>query len=405
MPFSKSAIGTIGAVLIVAAIAAAIFWFAARPDSASPEATSATPAPPVSKRHIVEYKVEAGDTWEKITKKFAIDWNLGLAILASSEGAHSLASIHEGNQIRFFYENAMAELDAIEYDIDDEELLLVSANGMGEFSAEIKEIVYDVNIAVKQGTIESFLYETALAQGIPESIVLDLAWIFSWDIDFASSIQKGDSFVVVYEERYRDGEKVKPGNILAARFVNSGNTFEAFYYTDPEGYSGYYNAGGRQLRRQFLRSPLDYTRITSGFSYNRFHPILQTFGTHRAIDYAAAAGTPVSATADGTVTYAGWSGGNGNYVGMKHANGYSTGYAHLSAFAKGIKYGAKIKQNQVIGFVGSTGLSTGPHLHYEMRKNGALINPLRLDLPPGDMMKEESLEGFWEKRDGLLEMY
>jgi len=234
---------------------------------------------------------------------------------------------------------------------------------------------------------------------------MELAGIFAWDVDFASSVQPQDSFKVVYEERYRDGKYVGPGKILTSKFINSGREVLAFYYVNPEGSTGYYNEEGRELRRQFLRSPLDYKRISSGFSYSRFHPVLNTFTTHRAIDYAAARGTPVSATADGQVTYAGWNGGNGNYVGIRHENGYSTGYAHLSDFAKGVTWGSWVKQNQVVGFVGSTGFSTGPHLHYEMRKNGALINPLRLDLPPGKMMASEYLDGFFVEKDKLLGVF
>jgi len=356
------------------------------------------------KYRVEEYMVEEGDTWEAIIRKLGVGWELGLSLLDASEDTHNLASIRAGNELRFLFDAETEELQSVEYDIDDENFLSLTKDEEDEFVGEEKEIVYKIVQVVKSGTIESSLYETAQQKGVPPGVILNLAWIFSWDIDFASSIQAGDSFSVVYEERYRDGEKVKAGNILAARFVNSGNEFYSFFYINPEEYESYYDTDGRELRRQFLRSPLDYKRITSGFSYNRFHPILNTFTTHRAIDYAAALGTSVSATAGGKITYVGWKGGNGKYVRIKHANGYSTGYAHLSLYAKGIKIGARVKQNQVIGFVGSTGLSTGPHLHYEMLKNGVFINPLRLDLPPGDMMKKEYLDEFSTKRDHFLKL-
>lgn len=358
----------------------------------------------IEKYDIVKYKVEAGDTWENIMKKLDLSWELGLKVYESSKSAHNLASLSIGNEFRFIFSQDGARLKVLEYDIDDEKILRIEGGEGFEFSAKEEPILYDIKLVTKRGVIEKSLFETAQEEEIPPAVILDMAWIFSWDIDFASSVQPSDSFSVLYEERYRDGQLAKPGKVLAVKFTNSGKDFYAVYYKNPEGRGSYYNQDGRELRRQFLRSPLDYKRITSGFSYSRFHPILNTFTTHRAIDYAADTGTPVSATAHGTVTYVGWKGGNGNFIEVKHANGYSSGYAHLSAYAKGIKIGAKVTQNQVIGFVGSTGLSTGPHLHYEMRKNGTLINPLSLDLPPGDIMKEEYREEFLRERESLLKL-
>ncbi len=396
--FRWSAVTIAIAVILLTAI-----WFFLHTDStpinSNQELSAAINASEIDKKFRTQkYTIQEGDTWESIVKKLDISWELGLSLLEASQGTHSLASIQAGNEVRFLFLGESDTLARLEYDINDEELLVIKGD-----IAEKKEITYDISQVTKQGIIESSLFETAQQEGIPASIIMELAGIFAWDVDFASSVQPQDSFTVVYEERYRSGEYAGSGKILTAKFINSGREVYAFYYKNPEGVAGYYNEEGRELSRQFLRSPLDYKRITSGFSYNRFHPILNTFTTHRAIDYSAAAGTPVSATADGQVNYAGWNGGNGNYVGIRHENGYSTGYAHLSAFAKGIKYGAWVKQNQVIGFVGSTGFSTGPHLHYEMRKNGALINPLRLDLPPGKMMKGEYLEEFLREKERLFD--
>lgn len=391
--------------LAIAVISLTAIWFFLHTDltfiNSNQELSDAINAPKVNKKFRTEkYIVQEGDTWESIVEKLDISWDLGLSLLEASQGTHSLASIHAGNEVRFLFSGESDTLARFEYDLNDEEFLNVENN-----IAEVREIAYDIKRVRKEGVIESSLFETAQAEGIPASITMELAGILAWDVDFTSSVQAGDSFMVVYEDRYRDGEYSGTGKILTAKFINSGREVYAFYYKNPEGADGYYNEEGRELRRQFLRSPLDYKRITSGFSYNRFHPILNTFTTHRAIDYSGAIGTPVSATADGEVSYAGWNGDSGNYVSIRHENGYSTGYAHLSAFAKGVKHGAWVKQNQVIGFVGSTGLSTGPHLHYEMRKNGALINPLRLDLPPGETMKEEYLEEFLRERDKLLNFF
>ena len=351
---------------------------------------------------IVEYKVEDGDAWGTIAEKVGIGAQLGEDLLAVSENVHSLASIRAENLFRFYFRHD--DLMRVEYDMDSEIILILEKDERGIFSARKEKIVYEINVITKRGSIENSLFETAIAEGISAGAILNMATIFGWDIDFTSSVQKGDSFVIAYEDRFRSGKYAGTGKILSAKFVNAGQEFYAFLYEDSEHIARYYNSEGRELKRQFLRSPLDYTRITSGFSYNRFHPILDTFTTHRAVDYAASSGTPVSATSDGTVNYVGWKGGNGMYVGIKHTNSYETGYAHLSAYAKGINIGAKVQQNQVIGFVGSTGLSTGPHLHYEIRKDGVLINPLRLDLPPGKMLNEEELIAFYNERDRLLDL-
>ena len=401
------------------------FWFFHSKDSTDHETQGTPPGVVREKNRQVVYIVTEGDTWEKIMEKLGVDWNLGLEYLTISENVHNLAFIHAGNEFRFLFDSGTDELAALEYDIDDKEFLIIEKKDSGEFGVDVREIVYDIKIVSARGVITSSLFETALEGGIPPGVIIEMATIFGWDIDFASSVYEGDSFTVVYEERFRaaregeprqgrDGElarlaeasakRVGPGKILTAQFINGGVEFATFYYEDPSGYTEYYNKDGREMRRQFLRSPLDYKRITSGFSYNRYHPILNAFTTHRAIDYAAAAGTPVSATAAGTVNYVGWKGGNGKYVGIRHANGYRTGYAHLSAYAKGVYVGAKVKQNQVVGFVGSTGLSTGPHLHYEMFKNGAFINPLRMDLPPGKPVEKEYFEDFLLKRDLLMKL-
>jgi len=397
----------IGSVVLFSLVASGIFLFL---DNDGKEIGGGDGSEEISadaeeeKLRLVEYTVEDGDTWEKIMEKIGVDWNLGLEFLTISENAHNLASIHAGNEFRFLFDSKTEILTSLEYDIDDEEFLIIEKKEGGEFGVDVREIVYDTKIVSGRGVIASSLFETAQEEGIPPGITLNMAIIFGWDIDFTSSVYKGDSFTVIYEERYRDGERVKPGKILTAHFVNGGKDFYTFYYEDPSGYAEYYNKDGREMRRQFLRSPLDYVRITSGFSYNRFHPILNTFTTHRAIDYAASSGTPVSATAAGTVNYVGWKGGNGKYVGVRHANGYRTGYAHLSSYAKGVYVGAKVKQNQILGFVGSTGLSTGPHLHYEMLKNGAFINPLRMDLPPGKPVEKEYFEDFYAERDRLTKL-
>jgi len=211
-----------------------------------------------------KYAVAKGDTWESIAKDFLLDWNIGLSLLEASNDVHSLAAIREGNEFRFLFDKITNELVGVEYDIDDESILALHKNGDEEFEAQEEEIRYEIKHVTKRGVIKQSLFETAHKEGIPSGVILNLAHIFAWDVDFASSVQPEDSFAVLYEERFREGERVKPGKILAARFTNAGRDVYAFFYEDPEGSEGYYNEEGRELRRQFLRSPLDYKRITSG---------------------------------------------------------------------------------------------------------------------------------------------
>jgi murein DD-endopeptidase MepM/ murein hydrolase activator NlpD len=352
------------------------------------------------------YAVEAGDTWGVISEKLELAPAIGTALLSASEGAHSLADLKAGNPIEIRFDKETNELIELRYDIGDEELLIVRRVKIDDqtttYAGTKEPIVYEITPRVKRGAIVSSLFETGLEVGLPEAVILDMAWIFSWDIDFNTAIRENDSFVVIYEERTRDGVSVKPGRVLAAQFINDSRSYYSFYYVDPDGDGEYRDEQGNELKRQFLKAPLDYRKISSGFTSNRFVEVLNYFGSHRAVDYAASSGTPVSATADGTVIYVGWKGDHGRHIEIRHSNGYVTGYSHLSAYAKGLANGKKIKQNEVIGFVGSSGLSTGPHLHYEMRKNGTLINPLSLDLPPGKPLTEAYQSDFEAKKQELL---
>jgi murein DD-endopeptidase MepM/ murein hydrolase activator NlpD len=233
------------------------------------------------------------------------------------------------------------------------------------------------------GEIETSLFAATDIAGVPEMIAVQLAEIFSSDVDFHRDLRRGDRFSVIYEALAADGEFVGFGRVLSAEFVNQGNVFRAVYFRDGQGRSGYYTPDGRNMRKAFLRSPIEFSRVTSGFSNSRFHPVLKTWRAHKGIDYGAPTGTRVRSTADGYVTFAGRKGGYGNVVTVRHPNGYTTLYAHLSAIAPSARVGRRVAQGEVVGSVGSTGLVTGPHLHYEFHVNGVHQNPMRLAMPPG----------------------
>lgn len=251
------------------------------------------------------------------------------------------------------------------------------------------------------GSISSSLYQSLLATGESPAITASYADIFSWEIDFFSDPQPGDSFTLLFEKRYINGRFVGYGTIWAARYHGQVGDFSAFRFTDPEGHTDYYNHAGQSLRRTFLRSPLSFSRISSHFG-NRRHPILKVRRMHHGLDYVAPAGTPVSCVADGRVISAGWAGGYGRLVEVSHSGGYTTRYGHLSRVGRGIRAGAAVSQGQIIGYVGTSGLSTGPHLHYEVQQHGRAINPRQLNPARAEPVKPAYAARFQAVRDSLL---
>ncbi|MFC3851301.1 M23 family metallopeptidase [Salinispirillum marinum] len=244
------------------------------------------------------------------------------------------------------------------------------------------------------GTIDDSLFLAARDAGLSDTMTMNLAQLFGWDVDFALDIRQGDEFTVIYEELYVDGEYFGEGRILAASFVNQGNEFHAIRYTDQRGVTEYYDAEGRSVRKAFLRTPLEFARISSHFNPNRRHPILNTIRAHRGTDYAAPTGTPIRAAGDGRVVEARYNGGYGNVVVLQHGQGIRTLYAHMSRFGNGVRSGVNVRQGQIIGYVGTTGASTGPHLHYEFLVNGVHVNPVTVRLPDAQPVHSESREDY-----------
>lgn len=244
-------------------------------------------------------------------------------------------------------------------------------------------IILDKRVVTVSGEILNSLFGALSHAGEKDQLAITFAEIFAWDIDFRHDLRAGDRFRVIVEKYYKDDAFIHYGNIQAAEYINRGEVHRAIYFKDPDGREDYFTPEGTSLRRSFLRSPLRFTRISSGYSHRRFHPILKRRMPHLGIDFAAPTGTPVRAVGDGVVTRRGWKRGNGNMVLIRHPNGYETMYNHLSRFGKNIRAGRRVKQKDVIGYVGSTGLSTGPHLDYRMKKHGRFINPLKEKFPLG----------------------
>jgi murein DD-endopeptidase MepM/ murein hydrolase activator NlpD len=276
---------------------------------------------------------------------------------------YSLEMAPEGQLLRFTYE------------IDTQHILEVERQEQ-TFVGRLTPITYEHKERVVHATIRASLYEALVAQGEDVRLAADLAEIFACDVDFYTDLHRGDTFRVVLEDRYRDGKRVGYRRILAAELSNQAHVFQAVYYPREGDTGTYYRPDGRSMRRMFLRSPLQYTRISSQFSPRRFHPILKRYRPHLGIDYAAPMGTPVRSVGDGVVTWIGSKGGNGKMVVIQHNHAYSTYYLHLLRFANDMQVDDRVTQGQIIGYVGSTGLSTGPHLDFRMTKNGRFLNPL-----------------------------
>lgn len=276
-------------------------------------------------------------------------------------------------------------------------------DGEGKLQYQLLERNADYRPRFASAVINNSLFLDGARAGVPEQILIELAGIYGWDIDFALDIRQGDSFSLIYEEVFLDGEKIGNGDILVARFNNRDREITAVRYEDNKGNASYYTPKGLSMRKEFLRNPIDFARISSRFNLRRKHPVLNKFRAHRGTDYAAARGTPIKAAGDGKVTFAGRKGGFGNCVIIQHGSRYQTLYAHLSKFGRKVRRGRSVKQGQIIGYVGSTGLATGPHLHYEFRVDGVHRDSLRVKLPKARSISKQQKADFLQKSAGLLE--
>lgn len=347
---------------------------------------------PEEKVELIE--ILAGDTYSQAMSRSNLDAQTINKIYEAAQDVYDLAKIRAGYNLELIYGYSDNIFKGLVYKMDTEQQLSVTLQG-GEFRAEIKPILYETKIVTSEGEITSSLYEAALAQEIDERAIIALADTFQWTIDFAMDPRTGDTFRFIYEKRYLNGEYVMPGKILAGKYINSGKEYFVYYFDGEKDNSGYFDEEGNSVQKLFLKAPVAFKYISSGFTTGRRYVEAFNVSTgHRAIDYAAPSGTPIRSVGDGTVSFAGWNGSYGNMVSVRHNGTYSTNYAHMSKMA--VKKGAKVKQGDVIGYVGSTGFSTGPHLHYEMVKNGVKVNPLAEVLPPGKSLSAENKELFKE---------
>lgn len=347
------------------------------------------------------YTVQQGETLSELFARANIPASELYKILHSKAVETDLSLLMPGQRIHFL-RNSDDHLTSVRLDTSPLSLSLFSRNEQGDFAEEKLTREPEKVLRYSEGTINGAFFTAGENAALSQQTIMGLANIYGWDIDFSLDIRPGDSFKVLYYQEYLDGVRFRDGNILAAEFTTQGKTHKTVRYTDQDGRVDYYSPDGRSMRKQFLRSPVDFTRISSHFTKRRFHPVLNRFRSHRGTDYAARTGTPIKATGDGKIIKSRYSRSYGNHVILKHGTRYTTLYAHMSKYGRGIKEGKTVKQGQIIGYVGATGMVTGPHLHYEFRVNGIHKDPVAITFPDVEPIARKERERFDQYASNLL---
>lgn len=339
-------------------------------------------------------RIQRGDTVAELLRRLNVDDAAASNYLRNNKAAESLRRLATGKDVQA-ETTADGSLLALRYLNNNGNQIVIEKSG-NSFRVSTLPMQPEKRIFMRTGEITTTLFAATDAAGLPDPAANQMAEIFGGDIDFHRELRKGDKFEVIYEMTYSDGRPVSTGNILAAAFINQGREYRALYFETSPNHGGYFSPDGKSVRKAFLRSPLEFSRISSGFSLGRLHPILNKMRSHKGTDFAAPTGTKVKVTADGVVTFVGKQGGYGNVITVSHQGVYGTVYGHLSRFATGIHRGQRVAQGEVIGYVGMTGLATGPHLHYEFKINGTQHDPLRVALPDAKPINEQQRAAFQE---------
>lgn len=357
-------------------------------------------APPAPDYDSVSVTIRIGDTLDQLFRKHGLDLGQLATIIRLPDASKHLRMLRPGDEIEIKHDDG--DLISLYRKLSLTSALRISKDSSG-YLAEILDRPIDIRKRRAYGRIDSSLFESGNAAGLPDKLIMNLAGIFAWDIDFVLDIRGGDDYYLLYEEIYQDGEFVTDGDIIAAEFNNDGRTYQAIRFVDKSGRSDYFTPDGSSVRKAFVRAPVDFSRISSSFNPRRRHPVLNTIRAHRGVDYAAPRGTPIKAAGDGKIIFRGRKGGYGNAVIVQHGGNITTLYAHMSNFARTARFGSRVNQGQVIGFVGSTGLATAAHLHYEYRLNGVHRNPRTVKLPKAEPIKDEYREAFLAQAAPLLD--
>jgi murein DD-endopeptidase MepM/ murein hydrolase activator NlpD len=348
----------------------------------------------------ISLTIRRGDTLDQLFRKHGLDLGQLATIIRLPDARQHLRVLRPGDEIEITHDDG--NLVSLYRKLSLTSALNISKDSSG-YMAKILDRPIEIRKRRAYGRIDSSLFESGNAAGLPDKLIMNLAGIFAWDIDFVLDIRVGDDYYLLYEEIYQDGEFVTDGEIIAAEFNNDGRTYQAIRFVDNDGRADYFTPDGSSVRKAFVRAPVDFSRISSSFNPRRRHPVLNTIRAHRGVDYAAPRGTPIKAAGDGKIIFRGRKGGYGNAVIVQHGGNITTLYAHMSNFARSAPVGSRVVQGQVIGFVGSTGLATAAHLHYEYRLNGVHRNPRTVKLPKAEPIKDEYKEKFLAQAEPLLD--
>lgn len=393
----------ISAVSLFGVVAA----FATAPDTSQLSVTQRTvieqlalPAavvPETPLAYVHQERIQRGDTIASLMARLGVVDGEAVGFLRTSRDAALINRQMRPGKTVTARTGANGEFYSLAFPLNGGEKELVVEKVAGSYRVREQLQPTETRVVMKSGEIRSSLFAATDAVGLPDAAAIQMADIFGGDVDFHSDLRKGDRFSIVYEMVYSRGEPVKVGRILAAEFINAGHSYKALLFNqsnDSKDKGDYYGPDGKPLRKAFLRSPLEFSRVTSGFTSARFHPILQSWRAHKGVDFGAPTGTGVRATADGSVEFVGRQGGYGNFVVIKHQGSFSTAYGHLKGFAAGLHKGAHVRQGEIIGYVGSTGWATGPHLHYEFRISGNQVNPMTVALPSAVPLNKDQMVAF-----------
>lgn len=345
-------------------------------------------------------RLQRGDSISRVLTRLQVKDAEAERFMLQGDAAHSLLQLKAGQSVAALTTATGTLVNLRFNDANGLEVLISRQDKQLQLTRRAPEL--HSRPVMKSGVIQSSLFAATDKADLPDSISAQLVEIFGTQIDFHRDLQRGDRFTVVYEQLNDEGEAAKVGKILAAEFINSGKTYRAVYFANQEGKGGYYSADGKSLKQAFLRSPLEFSRISSGFTIARFHPILQQWRAHKGVDYAAPIGTKIKVTADGVVEYVGQQSGYGNVISIRHQGKYSTLYGHMSGFASGMRKGTRVSQGDVIGYVGMTGWATGPHLHYEFKVDNVQQDPLKVALPNNVPLEPRNMVAFRQVSSDMM---
>lgn len=347
--------------------------------------------------------VKSGDSLSTLFERAGLGYGDVMRVMKLGDAVKTLKTLYPGEEVTFRLGRNDQDFRGLSYELSPSSTLVVHPDNKGDLVADTQVTPLETRLRAVSGTIDDSLYQSAIDAGASPAMVMKLAEIFAWKVDFLKDVQDGDRFTLIYEEKYKHGKMVDTGHVVAAEYISQGKTYQALRYTAPDGTTGYYEPDGKNLERGFLRYPVKFSRISSKFNMHRMHPIYHRIKAHKGVDFAAPTGTPIHASGNGTILFIGWEHGYGKVIKIKHDARYESVYGHMSRFNKSLKRGTHVDKGEVIGYVGMTGAATGPHLHYEFHVNGVYKDPLKVALPEAHPIPSKYRADFLAQTQSLVD--